>query len=123
MACQCRPLLNSQSAPCVLLLPCASPLLHSSSSLPDPFSPKSTPSPPLPASPSPTPLPREPPDEGIMCECLWSDPAPQPGRQPSKRGVGLQFGPDVTADFLEDNGLELVVRSHEVRQAASGAGG
>jgi serine/threonine-protein phosphatase 5 len=35
---------------------------------------------------------REPPDEGLMCECLWSDPTPVKGRLPSKRGVGLQFG-------------------------------
>lgn len=58
---------------------------------------------------------QEPPDEGLMCECLWSDPAPEGGRQASKRGVGLQFGPDITKDFLNNNGLELVVRSHEVR--------
>jgi serine/threonine-protein phosphatase 5 len=49
-----------------------------------------------------------------MCECLWSDPAPEQGRQASKRGVGLQFGPDITQQFLKNNGLELVVRSHEV---------
>lgn len=59
---------------------------------------------------------REPPDEGLMCEALWSDPAPGRGRMPSKRGVGLQFGEDVTAAFLEANGLELVVRSHEVKE-------
>ncbi|WIA19890.1 hypothetical protein OEZ85_005790 [Tetradesmus obliquus] len=59
---------------------------------------------------------REPPDEGLMCECLWSDPAPEQGRQASKRGVGLQFGPDITQQFLKDNGLELVVRSHEVKE-------
>ena len=35
---------------------------------------------------------REPPDEGIMCELLWSDPSAIPGRQPSKRGVGVAFG-------------------------------
>jgi diadenosine tetraphosphatase ApaH/serine/threonine PP2A family protein phosphatase len=34
----------------------------------------------------------EPPDKGIMCECLWSDPQPEPGRAPSKRGCGIQFG-------------------------------
>lgn len=56
-----------------------------------------------------------------MCECLWSDPAPQPGRQMSKRGVGLQFGPDVTKAFLDQNGLELVVRSHEVGGPRRGA--
>ncbi|KAF8063021.1 PAPP5 [Scenedesmus sp. PABB004] len=58
----------------------------------------------------------EPPDEGLMCECLWSDPAPEAGRQASKRGVGLQFGPDVTKQFLDANGLELLVRSHEVKE-------
>lgn len=29
-------------------------------------------------------------------------------------GVGQSFGPDVTARFLANNGLELVIRSHEV---------
>jgi len=58
---------------------------------------------------------REPPDEGPFCELLWSDPAPQPGRAPSKRGVGVAFGPDVTKRFLEANQLKLLVRSHEVK--------
>lgn len=58
---------------------------------------------------------REPSDEGIMCECLWSDPCDQNGRHPSHRGVGVKFGPDVAERFCEDNGLKLVVRSHEVK--------
>ena len=49
-----------------------------------------------------------------MCELLWSDPKPAPGRGPSQRGVGVGFGPDVTSNFLQDNGLDLLVRSHEV---------
>ncbi|KAJ6880181.1 serine/threonine-protein phosphatase 5 isoform X1 [Populus alba x Populus x berolinensis] len=57
----------------------------------------------------------EPPEEGLMCELLWSDPQPFPGRGPSKRGVGLSFGKDVTQRFLQDNNLDLVVRSHEVK--------
>lgn len=57
----------------------------------------------------------EPPEEGLMCEILWSDPQPQLGRGPSKRGVGLSFGGDVTKKFLEENNLDLVVRSHEVK--------
>ncbi|XP_022848632.1 serine/threonine-protein phosphatase 5-like isoform X2 [Olea europaea var. sylvestris] len=57
----------------------------------------------------------EPPEEGLMCELLWSDPQPQLGRGPSKRGVGLSFGADVTKRFLQDNSLDLVVRSHEVK--------
>ncbi|XP_024937082.1 serine/threonine-protein phosphatase 5 isoform X2 [Cephus cinctus] len=58
---------------------------------------------------------RQPPDDGLMCELLWSDPQPQLGRAPSKRGVGVQFGPDVTQKFLLLNGLDYIVRSHEVK--------
>nr|CAG4646148.1 EOG090X03S1 [Macrothrix elegans] len=58
---------------------------------------------------------RQPPEEGIMCELLWSDPQPMKGRSPSKRGVGIQFGPDVTNRFLERNHLDYVIRSHEVK--------
>lgn len=58
---------------------------------------------------------RQPPEEGPMCELLWSDPQPQDGRAPSKRGVGCQFGPDVTKKFLELNKLDYVIRSHEVK--------
>lgn len=58
---------------------------------------------------------RQPGQSGLMMEMLWTDPQPQNGRGPSKRGVGLQFGPDVTKRFCEKNGLEAVIRSHEVR--------
>lgn len=58
---------------------------------------------------------RQPGQSGLMMEMLWTDPQTAPGRGPSKRGVGLQFGPDVTERFCEKNGLEAVIRSHEVR--------
>jgi hypothetical protein len=35
---------------------------------------------------------REPPEEGLMCEMLWSDPQYERGRMPNKRGVGIAFG-------------------------------
>ena len=63
---------------------------------------------------------REPPEEGLMCELLWSDPQAPAGRSPSKRGVGVAFGPDVTRRFLEDNKLQLLVRSHEARSIVGG---
>lgn len=44
---------------------------------------------------------------GLMCELLWSDPQPNPGRGPSKRGVGLSFGGDVTKRFLQENNLGI----------------
>eukprot|EP00245_Coleochaete_scutata_P007829 TRINITY_DN2360_c0_g1_i1.p1 TRINITY_DN2360_c0_g1~~TRINITY_DN2360_c0_g1_i1.p1 ORF type:complete len:506 (-),score=107.70 TRINITY_DN2360_c0_g1_i1:133-1590(-) len=59
---------------------------------------------------------REPPDEGLMCELLWSDPQSGPGRSPSKRGVGVAFGADVTKRFLQENNLDMIVRSHEVKE-------
>ncbi|CAD0057586.1 unnamed protein product [Aureobasidium pullulans] len=58
---------------------------------------------------------KQPGQSGLMMEMLWTDPQTAPGRGPSKRGVGLQFGPDVTKRFCEKNGLEAIIRSHEVR--------
>jgi len=58
----------------------------------------------------------EPPESGLMSDLLWSDPQPFPGKSPSKRGVGFAFGPDITKAFLERNNLELLVRSHEVKE-------
>jgi serine/threonine-protein phosphatase 5 len=58
---------------------------------------------------------RQPGQAGLMMEMLWTDPQTAPGRGPSKRGVGMQFGPDVTKRFCEKNGLEAIIRSHEVR--------
>ncbi|KAB5588592.1 Protein phosphatase 5 [Ceratobasidium theobromae] len=59
---------------------------------------------------------RQPGNEGLMCELLWTDPQEAPGRGPSKRGVGLGFGPDVTRKWCELNGVTGILRSHEVRQ-------
>mmetsp|Transcript_1738 Transcript_1738/g.3354 ORF Transcript_1738/g.3354 Transcript_1738/m.3354 type:complete len:144 (-) Transcript_1738:157-588(-) len=50
-----------------------------------------------------------------MCELLWSDPKLSIGVGRSARGVACNFGPDVTSRFLQNNGLDLLVRSHEVR--------
>lgn len=80
---------------------------------------------------------REPPDSGLMSDLstshfllylndhlyalttlkiiVWADPQPFHGRGTSKRGIGLAFGPDITKAFLEYNNLELLVRSHEVK--------
>ena len=56
------------------------------------------------------------PFEGLMCELLWSDPYDGKGTRPSRRGAGVNFGPDVTEKFLKENNLKLLIRSHEVRQ-------
>ncbi|THG95052.1 hypothetical protein EW145_g8032 [Phellinidium pouzarii] len=61
-------------------------------------------------------LGRQPGQEGLMCELLWTDPQEMPGRGPSKRGVGIAFGPDVTRRWCELNKVTGIFRSHEVRQ-------
>jgi len=56
-----------------------------------------------------TPRVKEPGDEGIMVDCLWSDPNDNNGRAPSKRGISCMFGPDVTQRFLDDNDLSKYI--------------
>jgi serine/threonine-protein phosphatase 5 len=46
---------------------------------------------------------------------IWADPTKENGRHPSKRGVSIMFGPDITKKYLADNNLELLVRSHEMK--------
>ena len=58
---------------------------------------------------------REVPESGIMCELLWSDPSSINGRHPSNRGIAITFGPDVVKNFLKDNKLVKLVRSHECK--------
>ena len=58
---------------------------------------------------------RQPPEDGLMCDLMWSDPQYANGRSESKRGVGIQFGPDITKAFLAKNQLDYIVRSHEVK--------
>ena len=58
---------------------------------------------------------KEPPETGLMSDLLWSDPQYLAGRSRSKRGVGFSFGPDITHNFLHQNNLSLLVRSHEVK--------
>ncbi|KAK9810288.1 hypothetical protein WJX72_008052 [[Myrmecia] bisecta] len=50
----------------------------------------------------------------LATDVLWSDPVATPGVTVNDaRGVGLIFGPDVTKQFLEENALRLILRSHE----------
>lgn len=59
---------------------------------------------------------RQPGQDGLMSDLLWTDPQTLPGRGPSKRGVGIAFGPDVTKRWCLLNGITSIIRSHEVRQ-------
>lgn len=58
----------------------------------------------------------EPPSSGIMHDILWADPQSSQGRAFNHdRGGGLLFGPDVTKEFLNLNDLDIIIRSHQVR--------
>lgn len=54
--------------------------------------------------------------EQICRELLWSDPKESPGVEPSKRGCGVFFGPDVARKFMANNRLSMIIRSHECCQ-------
>jgi serine/threonine-protein phosphatase PP1 catalytic subunit len=59
--------------------------------------------------------PTEIPDEGLLCDLLWSDPEPAiRGWGESDRGVSFTFGEDVVQKFLARTDLDLVCRAHQV---------
>ncbi|CAN4111059.1 unnamed protein product [Withania somnifera] len=59
--------------------------------------------------------PAEVPDGGLLCDLLWADPDPRiKGWSDSDRGVSCTFGPDVVAEFLAKNELDLICRGHQV---------
>jgi serine/threonine-protein phosphatase 4 catalytic subunit len=55
------------------------------------------------------------PHEGPMCDLLWSDPEDIDGGWGlSPRGAGYLFGRDVVEQFNQQNGLDLICRSHQL---------
>lgn len=55
------------------------------------------------------------PDEGLLCDLLWSDPSKESeGWGQNDRGVSYTFGPDTIARFLKRFDLDLVCRAHQV---------
>merc|ERR550532_3714497 len=56
----------------------------------------------------------------IFSDLLWSDPCDKPGKYKSERGIGIQFGPDITTKFCMQNRLRFVIRSHQVPEDGRG---
>ena len=55
------------------------------------------------------------PDNGIVCDLLWSDPERSiKGWGSNDRGVSYTFGDDIVRIFLENQGLDLIARAHQV---------
>lgn len=60
-------------------------------------------------------------EESILFDAQWGDPHPMQGFKASRRGPGvMDFGKDVTEEFLERNGLSLCIRSHECPRSGRG---
>jgi serine/threonine-protein phosphatase 5 len=51
---------------------------------------------------------------------LWSDPSGTAGERSNRRGIGTEFGPDISASILEKLGVRHIIRSHEPRKAVHG---
>jgi protein phosphatase len=49
----------------------------------------------------------------LLEELLWNDPMSYRGVEPSPRGAGFLFGPDVTERFSKTVGVKVVIRAHE----------
>lgn len=57
---------------------------------------------------------QEVPHEGAMCDIMWSDPEDIKGWSMSLRGAGYYFGANVVDEFLRKNGLNYVIRAHQL---------
>ena len=59
--------------------------------------------------------PTDVPDQGLLCDLLWSDPDKEvQGWGENDRGVSYTFGAEVVAKFLYKHDLDLVCRAHQV---------
>ena len=60
--------------------------------------------------------PSDVPEQGLLCDLLWSDPeeVPDGGFGDNDRGVSITFGPKVVKEFLKKNDLDLICRAHQV---------
>eukprot|EP01017_Pseudomicrothorax_dubius_P041167 TRINITY_DN6558_c0_g2_i2.p1 TRINITY_DN6558_c0_g2~~TRINITY_DN6558_c0_g2_i2.p1 ORF type:complete len:145 (-),score=32.54 TRINITY_DN6558_c0_g2_i2:196-630(-) len=59
--------------------------------------------------------PLEVPDQGLLCDLLWSDPDKEvQGWAENERGVSYVFGPEIIAMFLKKHELDLICRAHQV---------
>ena len=55
---------------------------------------------------------------GVLSDIAWSDPEEEhSGWRASPRGAGYTFGQDVTEGWNENNGLDLLVRAHQMVEA------
>jgi serine/threonine-protein phosphatase PP1 catalytic subunit len=57
--------------------------------------------------------PNEVPDNGLLCDLLWSDPDKEVATWgDNERGVSHTFGPNIVKTFNEKHDLDLICRAH-----------
>ena len=66
------------------------------------------------------------PDDGLLCDLLWSDPATGPavnilgvktkGWGKNDRGTSYVFSEQIVHNFVEKHDLDLIVRGHQVME-------
>jgi len=60
--------------------------------------------------------PTDVPDQGLLCDLLWSDPDKDTmGWGENDRGVSFTFGAEVVAKFLHKHDFDLICRAHQVK--------
>ena len=60
---------------------------------------------------------QETPQEGPMCDLLWSDPEDRFGWGMSPRGAGYIFGHDISEQFNHTNKLNMISRAHQLQMS------
>ncbi|KAI5713136.1 serine/threonine-protein phosphatase alpha-2 isoform-like [Diaphorina citri] len=61
------------------------------------------------------PRPTDVPDQGLLCDLLWSDPDNNIlDWGDNDRGVSYTFGPNVVKTFLDKHHMDLICRAHQV---------
>uniref|UniRef100_A0A7S0BNZ2 Serine/threonine-protein phosphatase n=1 Tax=Rhodosorus marinus TaxID=101924 RepID=A0A7S0BNZ2_9RHOD len=61
------------------------------------------------------PRPTDVPDQGLLCDLLWSDPDGEiRGWGENDRGVSFTFGEDIVGKFLARFDFDLIARAHQV---------
>ena len=61
--------------------------------------------------------PMEVPDEGLLCDLLWSDPNPDKSAdhfEPNERGTSVMYSLEAVDEFLEKNDFDLICRAHQI---------
>lgn len=60
------------------------------------------------------------PTRDIELDILWSDPFKGTGEYPNRRGVGVEFGFDISKSICKSLGVNRIIRSHQPNKALDG---